>query len=99
LEERCISPGEEILEYCSGVVKTLGPASPGADLAERPMQHYSEVLAASTTERVSSIRSWINADVKEVIAEALEEGFTGLENRRSAGSHGTRQELKLTIAS
>jgi hypothetical protein len=99
LEERCISPGEEILEYCSRVVKTLSPTSPGADLAERPTQHYGEVLAASTTERVSSVRSWINADVKEVIAEALEEGFTGLDHRRSAGSMRTRRELKLTIAS
>jgi len=78
LQEWCISPREQILEYRSWIVKALCPASPGADLAEWPTQHYSKVLAASAAERVSSIGPRINANVKEVVAEALKEGVGSL---------------------
>jgi len=36
LKERCVCPEEKVLENCSRVVKVLSPASPGANLTERP---------------------------------------------------------------
>jgi len=50
LELRCIGPGEKVLENCARVVEILCPASPGTDLAERPLQHHCEILTASTME-------------------------------------------------
>jgi hypothetical protein len=75
---RAIIPGQEILEDCPWIVTVVCPSTPVADLSERPLEYYVEVLAASTTEGVCAIGAGINTNVKQVIAEAFKEGLGSL---------------------
>jgi hypothetical protein len=63
-----------------------------------------KILATSTAEGVGAIGPWINANIKEIISEALQEGLRGLwvvpdvvnDKLRGVGGH-TMASVALTL--
>src|SRR5882762_1043646 len=72
---RSVRPRQEVFENSTWVVKVFCPTSPAANLAEWPPKHHGEILAATTAKRVCSIRTGVNTNVTQVVAEALQEGL------------------------
>jgi hypothetical protein len=68
-----VSPGHQILKYCTPIVEISRPPTPRAYIDNALLQPKVEVLATTTSEQVGAEHSGIDSNINEVAGKAPEE--------------------------